>query len=89
MSEDSEADILEFLCESSSLSNVASFQICALLIETHSPALEQECVAILRREGFATRIVPTAWWRGVLPEQRGLEQNRWLVAAKPGDMDLR
>jgi hypothetical protein len=59
------------------------------LIETHSPALERECVAILQREGFATRVVPNAWWRGVLPEQRGLEQNRWLVAARLGDMDLR
>ena len=34
----------------------------------------------LERNGFRVRIVPNAWWRVVLPEQRPVELNRWLVA---------
>jgi hypothetical protein len=49
------------------------------IIETHSLSLEQECVSILSSHGYFTRIVPNAWWRAFLPEQREA-QNRWLVA---------
>jgi hypothetical protein len=59
------------------------------IIETHSQDLEQQCVLTLREAGYETRIIPTAWWRGVLPELRVSEVirfNRWLAAARVGDL---
>jgi hypothetical protein len=61
------------------------------IIETHTPALERECVAHLEAAGYGVRIVPNAWWRVILPEMRGAahrpeNHNRWLVAARPGDL---
>jgi hypothetical protein len=52
------------------------------LIETHSKALEAECLRILSEESFRTRIISPAWWRAALPELRPLESNRWLAAWK-------
>jgi len=52
------------------------------LIETHSRELERECVEQLKAAGFETRIIRNAWWRMVIPEQRPIEQNRWLAAWK-------
>ncbi len=51
-----------------------------LLIETHSAALEHDCCAFLRRLGYRTKIIPNAWWRAIIPEQRPLDHNRWLWA---------
>lgn len=56
------------------------------LIETHSIDLEQRCEALLRTNGYVTKIVRNAWWRCILPEQRNELHNRWLVAAKAGDI---
>lgn len=50
------------------------------IIETHSLQLERRCVEILTRRGYLARVVPNAWWRIVLPEQRPSAHNRWLVA---------
>jgi len=63
------------------------------IIETHTPDLERACVAHLEAAGYAVRIVPNAWWRIILPEMRGAahrpeKHNRWLVAARPGDLAL-
>jgi hypothetical protein len=58
------------------------------LIETHSVSLEERCIQLLERAGFATRVVCPAWWRRVLPEQRVDKHNQWLVAAKPQDITL-
>jgi hypothetical protein len=52
------------------------------LIETHSEELERSCVKSLENAGFKTRIVRNAWWRAILPEQRPIPHNRWLVAWK-------
>ncbi len=52
------------------------------LIETHSVALERDCLASLKAYGYSTQVIPNAWWRCILPEKRGGDQNRWLVAAK-------
>jgi len=55
------------------------------IIETHSRDLEEQCVRILRAANYQTRIIPNAWWRGVLPELRVSEvirHNRWLAAAR-------
>lgn len=61
------------------------------IIETHTSGLERECVARLEAAGYAVRIVPNAWWRIILPEMRVAthrpeNHNRWLVAARPGDL---
>jgi hypothetical protein len=50
------------------------------LIETHSKELEEGCIRWLQAHGYATRIIYNAPWRVLLPEQRPLEHNRWLVA---------
>ena len=52
------------------------------LIETHSKALERECIEELKAGGFETRIIENAWWRVLIPELRPIEHNRWLAAWK-------
>lgn len=52
----------------------------SLVVETHSAELEQGCIDWLRTNGFRAEIVDAAWWRRLIPEQRPLEHNRWLVA---------
>lgn len=63
------------------------------IIETHTPALEDDCVSILQSAGYEVRIVPNAWWRIILPElrvaaHRPENHNRWLVAARPEDASV-
>ncbi|HEY0321717.1 MAG TPA: FkbM family methyltransferase [Pyrinomonadaceae bacterium] len=50
------------------------------LIETHSPELEKQCVAWLQAHGYRTQIIYNARWRVLLPEERPIEHNRWLMA---------
>jgi hypothetical protein len=52
------------------------------LIETHSETLERTCIKSLQSAGFITEIIRNAWWRAILPEQRPIPHNRWLVAWK-------
>jgi hypothetical protein len=52
------------------------------LIETHSEKLERSCVKSLQSAGFKTEIIRNAWWRAIMPEQRPIPHNRWLVAWK-------
>jgi hypothetical protein len=54
------------------------------LIETHSKELEAGCIRWLEAHGYTTRIIYNAPWRVLLPEQRPLEHNRWLVAEPSG-----
>lgn len=54
------------------------------LIETHSKELEEQCIAWLKAHGYQTQIIYNASWRALLPEERPLEHNRWLVAV-PAD----
>lgn len=54
------------------------------IIETHSQALEMDCLHILNTAGYKTQVVPNAWWRGVIPEQRPIPLNRWLIAYRDG-----
>ena len=56
------------------------------LIETHSPQLERECISYLQRAGYETQVVHNAWWRAIVPEQRPVEQNRWLFATRTNDL---
>lgn len=51
------------------------------LIETHSPELEEQCIAWLRSRGHRTQIIYNARWRVLLPELRPIPHNRWLMAA--------
>jgi hypothetical protein len=55
-------------------------RVATLLIETHSKALEHECVAFLEEHKYRCRIVHNGWWRFIAPEQRVIEHNRWLWA---------
>lgn len=50
------------------------------LIETHSKELEEQCVEWLQHHGYRTRLIYNAPWRVLLPEQRPIPHNRWLVA---------
>jgi hypothetical protein len=52
------------------------------LIETHSEELERSCIKSLQSAGFKTEIIRNAWWRAIIPEQRPIPHNRWLVAWK-------
>jgi hypothetical protein len=54
------------------------------LIETHSENLETDCLKLFRNYGLHTIVVPNAWWRVFLPENRPIVHNRWLVAYHPG-----
>jgi hypothetical protein len=53
-----------------------------VLIETHSPSLESECVSFLTKLAYTCSIIDNAWWRRVVPEVRPLPHNRWLSATK-------
>jgi hypothetical protein len=54
----------------------------ALVIETHSPQLEQVCQEILVAHGYRPRVVNA---RRFIPDHRPTEHNRWLVAAGARD----
>lgn len=53
---------------------------CRFIVETHSAELEQACAAYLTGHGFQVTIIPNAWWRVFVPEQRPISHNRWLSA---------
>jgi hypothetical protein len=57
-----------------------------LLVETHSVSLEQQCLSYLRGLGFECRVIPNAWWRAIIPENRPIGHNRWLWATRTGIM---
>jgi hypothetical protein len=50
------------------------------VVETHSKALETGCLEFFRDAGYQSQIVENAWWRRIVPEQRPIEHNRWLLA---------
>ncbi|MEQ1948425.1 MAG: FkbM family methyltransferase [Bryobacteraceae bacterium] len=52
------------------------------IIETHSADQERECLEILRGAKFHTRIADQGWWRMLVPENRPIVHNRWLMAWK-------
>ena len=49
------------------------------IVETHTAAIEKECLAIFEKAGRTPQIVDKAWWRAVVPEMRPTPHNRWLV----------
>jgi methyltransferase FkbM-like protein len=53
-----------------------------VLVETHSAALERECIASLSERRYACTVIANAWWRRIIPEQRPIEHNRWLWATR-------
>ena len=55
----------------------------AWVIETHSEALEAECLTILRGHGYDPRVMRPAWWRAAVPEARPIPHNQWIVAPAP------
>jgi predicted RNA methylase len=52
------------------------------IVETHSRQLETECEQFFRERGYRTTVIPNAWWRALIPEQRPIEHNRWLWVQK-------
>jgi hypothetical protein len=56
---------------------------CVLVIETHSPELEEQCQTYLQSKGYDTRIIKNGWYRIIVPEHRPIPHNRWLVAKRP------
>ncbi len=54
-----------------------------MVIETHAPELEEGCIAFLESLGYTVEIIPNAWWRIFIPEQRPIPHNRWLAAHHP------
>jgi hypothetical protein len=50
------------------------------VVETHSKMLEEECRGIFQAAGLRSRIVRNAWWRAIVPENRPVPHNRWLIA---------
>ena len=50
------------------------------IVETHSIALERDCLQWFAAQGLKATIIDAAWWRIFIPELRPREQNRWLVA---------
>jgi hypothetical protein len=55
---------------------------CLLVVETHSPELERDCIAMLREVGYTSRVIDHGWYRVFVPEHRVSAHNRWFVAAK-------
>jgi hypothetical protein len=53
-----------------------------LIVETHSKALERQCIAFLKDHGYAPVVVDQR--RRWLPDNRPREHNRWLVAHGDG-----
>jgi hypothetical protein len=53
-----------------------------VLVETHSAALERQCIEFLSHCRYRCAVIPNAWWRRLIPEQRPIEHNRWLWATR-------
>ena len=56
-----------------------------VVIETHSPHLEESCMRMLQECGYTVSLITNAWWRHVWPEERpapqhGVSHNRWFFA---------
>jgi hypothetical protein len=51
-----------------------------LLVETYSAALERDCSNFLASLGYEITVIPNAWWRVLVPEQRPTDYNCWLWA---------
>ena len=60
--------------------NTFNTNSCKFIIETHSPQLEVDCIALLESKGFKTKVIKNAWYRAIFPENRPLELNRWFIA---------
>ena len=55
---------------------------CLLVVETHSPELERDCISLLEEAGYEATIIDKGWYRAILPEGRVSQHNRWFVASK-------
>lgn len=53
---------------------------CWLVIETHGGEIEAECLELLRRWDYETRVIDSAWYRRLLPEERTIAHNRWIAS---------
>lgn len=53
-----------------------------MLIEVHGRDQERECLNLLSRSGYQSRVIRNAWWRHFLPEYRPIGHNRWIFGSK-------
>ena len=54
----------------------------ALLVETHSIELEQDCIRFLHEFQYCCEIIKNAWWRRIIPDTGRMNQhNRWFFAS--------
>ena len=60
---------------------ILSTRAADFLVEVHSVELEAECVSILKGHGYQVDVIPNAWWRLVVPENRPIAHNRWISAS--------
>ncbi len=56
---------------------------CVFIIETHSIELEENCQGILQHQGYVVKVIPNAWWRIFIKENRPIPHNRWMYVYKP------
>lgn len=57
-------------------------EVCYLVVETHSSALETQCKNFLENVGYNVRIIRKGWYRVLCPERRPLRHNQWLLAVR-------
>jgi hypothetical protein len=63
-------------------SEIIKSKTCLLVVETHSPELEKDCISFLSALEYQCKIIPNTWWRVFIPELRPIEHNRWFLAQK-------
>lgn len=51
-----------------------------LLVETHSAALEENCIGFLTELGYRCRVIKQAWWRNLAFRETRPAFNQWFVA---------
>jgi len=53
-----------------------------VMVEVHSAAREEACIARLSGLGYRVKVITSAWWRFAVPEPRPSAYNSWVFAMK-------
>ncbi len=68
---------LDILLGAKKLTKMAGLRF---LVETHSTQLEIECMKYFKAIHYTTVLIKNAFWRLLIPEERGKLLNRWFFA---------
>lgn len=68
---------LDILLGAKKLTKMAGLRF---LVETHSTQLEIECMKYFTSTNYTTILIKNAFWRLLIPEERGKSLNRWFFA---------